>query len=721
MKTESDKHMKRHHLMRVILAVLLAASLSGGILGCSTGRHAFNTGLELEEGGRIEEALYRYAEAMKLLPEEGEFRVRFLSARDKAARQRYSTGQNLLQSGKYAEALVEFQTAWGLDASQELYRQKMEIAGKLRDSREFLAEGRTFESQNKLKEAERLFIKSVELDASCIPCREAVVRLEDKRKSRLAGFEMALKSSKPITLKFRDARLKQIFAVITQLSGINFIFDEAVKDQNITLSLENATFQQSLDLLTGMFKLGRKTLNESTIIIYAKTPDKIKQYEDMVVRTFHLDHLDAKKAVALVRTLMQVRKIHVNEDANAVVVRDTAEVTDVVEKILEAHDLPGAEVVLDVEVIEISNKNAQNVGLLLSNYNVQLGGFSPQGNLLSTSLQNSTSTSTTSAATDSLVRAFSVGKFGGYVTVPNAQYNFGKTLANGEVLSNPKIRVKNKEKAKFNVGTRVPITTTTIATTGTTSQVNVQYVDVGVKVNAEPTIQLNDEISIKISLEVSSIVSRETVGGADSATTVVTIGTRNLDTVLSLKDGETSVIGGLIANSKSESKQKVFLLGDLPLIGPLLSSNETSKDKTELILAITPRLVRGVSIPKQDLLLIRTGREDDPSLVQTNASFVQEPLYAPTDKPLQARGTAIPVPAPAVPSPAAAGIPAGEQNSSLPQPAKTADSQAERDEPPPAVPSDSKEPAQQNVAEQFETDAARGDAPNSSRGDERDR
>jgi hypothetical protein len=107
--------------------------------------------------------------------------------------------------------------------------------------------------------------------------------------------------------------------------------------------------------------------------------------------------------------------------------------------------------------------------------------------------------------------------------------------------------------------------------------------------------------------------------------------------------------------------------------------------------------------------------------VQTNASFVQEPLYAPTDKPLQARGTAIPVPAPAVPSPAAAGIPAGEQNSSLPQPAKTADSQAERDEPPPAVPSDSKEPAQQNVAEQFETDAARGDAPNSSRGDERDR
>jgi len=201
------------------------------------------------------------------------------------------------------------------------------------------------------------------------------------------------------------------------------------------------------------------------------------------------------------------------------------------------------------------------------------------------------------------------------------------------VLSNPKIRVKNKEKAKFNVGTRVPITTTTMATTGTTSQVNVQYVDVGVKVNAEPTIQLNNEISIKLSLEVSSIISRESVGGKDSATTVVTIGTRNLDTVMSLKDGETSVIGGLIANSKSESRQKVFLLGDIPLVGPLLSNKETSKDKTELILAITPRLVRGVTVLPSSTTAFNSGKEDAPSVMPPYVSFEQAADYAPAAKP----------------------------------------------------------------------------------------
>jgi len=218
--------------------------------------------------------------------------------------------------------------------------------------------------------------------------------------------------------------------------------------------------------------------------------------------------------------------------------------------------------------------------------------------------------------------------YGGFVTVPSATYNLGKTLTKGEVLSNPKIRVKNKEKSKFNVGTRVPITTTTL--NGTLSQVNVQYVDVGVKVNAEPTILLNNEISIKLGLEVSSILSKETVGGSTSPTSVVTIGTRNLDTVLSLKDGETSVIGGLIQNTQNSTKQKLFLLSDIPLIGPLLTNHDNSKDKTELILAITPRLVRGVTVPQGNLMSFTSGKEDNPALVNQLSSFDDEPLFEST-------------------------------------------------------------------------------------------
>lgn len=516
-------------------------------------------------------------------------------------------------------------------------------------------EGIEFEKGNKLKEALRYFARAIELNPGNKDYQAAQERVMAQRKSKLEGFDLNLKSSKPITLKFKDAKLKDVFNIVTQLSGINFVFDDAVKDQPVTIYLENATFQQTLDLLTNLFKLGRKIANESTVVIYPKTPEKIKQYEEMQLRTFHLNYMDAKKAINLLRGMFQIRKIYVNEESNSIVVRDTSDVVDVVDKILEASDMPDPEVVLDIEVIEVSDSNAEQLGLLLSQYSVQLGAYSPAGTLMADSLSSATTTSsttsttvTTSADISNLLQAFKMRGYGGFVTVPNAQYNLGKTLAKGEVLSNPKIRIKNREKSKFTVGTRVPITTT--STTGTTGgfSVNVQYVDVGVKVNAEPNIQLNNEIVIKISLEVSSILSRDTVGGTSSATVVATIGTRNLETVLSLKDGETSVIGGLISNSKSESKKKLFLIGDIPFLGPLLSSNNTSKDKTELLLAITPRLVRGLSIPQKSLTSFASGKEDEPSLKRPLASFDLEPVFkgnarAPEQRPVAP--ALIPVPA----------------------------------------------------------------------------
>ncbi len=244
------------------------------------------------------------------------------------------------------------------------------------------------------------------------------------------------------------------------------------------------------------------------------------------------------------------------------------------------------------------------------------------------------------------------------MTVPSATYNFAKTLSNGQTLANPRIRVKNREKSKFNVGTRVPITSTSSPTGGGT-MVNVQYIDVGVKVNAEPTIQLNDDINIKLSLEVSSVINRQTVGDASSLTTVVTIGTRNLDTVLSLKDGETSIIGGLIQDNKSESKQTFSILGDIPILGPLLTGTNKTNDKTELILAITPHIVRAITAPDADVASFWSGKEDEPSVANPYASFVQEPE--------------IPSPQPAAPAsstpqgrPAASAPLAGSANPAMP-------------------------------------------------------
>jgi general secretion pathway protein D len=620
------------YLNHLIIFSLLASTLA--LSGCSAGRRAFSKGEQFEADGNYEDAMYSYAEAFRNDPDTGEYRARFFKARDTAANLRYKKGLDQYEHGDYVGALAEFQTAYGLDPTQDRFKQKMNETTRLKDAQVAYLEGLEFEKANKLKDANRDYLAAVELDPGNKEYQEALVRISGQRKSRLEGFELSLKSSKPITLKFKDAKIKDVFRIITQLTGINFIFDEAVKDQPVSIYLENATFQQVMDLLINMNKLDSKVLNESTVLVFPRTPDKSKQYNDLTLRTFHLSYMDAKKAVNLVRTMLQVKKIYVNEESNSLIVRDTRDVVDVVEKVLEANDVPDPEVVLEVEVIEITDHNAQNLGLLLSNYNVQLGAFSPANKLLSSGSLSPTTTqvttgSTTVAATDvtvdNLLKAFSMGGYSGFVTVPNAQYNFGKTLTKGEVLSNPKIRVRNKEKAKFNVGQRVPITTTTL--NGTLSQVNVQYVDVGVKLNAEPNIQLNNEIIIKLSLEVSSILSKEIVGGSTSPTSVVTIGTRNLDTVLSLKDGETSIIGGLIQNTKNNTKQKIYLLSDIPLIGPLLTNNDATKDKTELILAITPRLVRSVTVPQNSLMSFDSGKEDDPSLRRPMASFNQEPVF----------------------------------------------------------------------------------------------
>jgi general secretion pathway protein D len=643
------------------------------LAGCGAGLSAFNKAQKLERQGNLDDAVMKYAEAAAANPDVAEYRVRFLKTSEEAAKVHLKKGEEYLGGNRYDDALREFQTAFALDPSYERAAQLSERTVKLRNSLIFFKEGEEFEKNRKLREAFRSYQKAVEINPENSEAKEAADRLLKSRKPKLDGYELNLKSTKPITLKFKDAKIKEVFNILTQLSGINFIFDEGLKDINVSIFLENATFQQALEIITGVNKLGKKVLNESTIIVYPKTPDKNKQYDELVVETFQLNKLDAKKAVNLIRTMLQVKKIYVNEDMNALVIRDTPDAIEIARKILEANDIPDAEVVLEVEVVEISKNNAENFGLVLSKYALSAAAAN-SGTLLSDSLVPPTTTSVAGAAAaqttvsaNNLLDIFRWKGFNGFLTVPSATFNFAKTLANGQTLANPRLRVKNREKSKFNVGTRVPITTTSSPVGGGVS-VNVQYVDVGVKVNAEPTIQLNDDVNIKLGLEVSSIISRQTVGDTTSLTTVVTIGTRNLDTVLSLKDGETSIIGGLIQDNKTNSKQKVFLLGDIPILGALFTGTNNTNDKTELVLAITPRIVRGITVPDADVARFWSGKEDDPSAVNPYLSFVQEPELLPAQPAVSAVSPLAPAPAagagqpvsaaPPVAAPAAAAAPA---------------------------------------------------------------
>ncbi len=663
--------------MQAIKKMILLFCAVPLMAGCAGGLAAFNKAQKLEQQGKLDDAVLKYAEASAANPDVAEYRIRFLTASEEAAKVHFKKGEEHMAVEKYDEALREFQTAYALDPSFARAGQMSDLAQKLSNARRNLKDAEEFEKEHKIHQAYGLYKKVLETDPTNAKAKEGIDRLMKSRKTKLDGFELNLKSTKPITLKFRDAKIKEVFNILSQLSGINFVFDEGLKDQNVTIYLENATFQQALDILTGINKLGKKVLNESTIIVYPKTPEKNKQYEELIVQTFQLNKLDAKKAVNLIRTMLPAKKIYVNEDMNALVIRDTPETIEIARKILEANDIPDAEVVLDVEVVEISKNKLDNFGLVLSRYAIDAaaanGSTLLSDTLVAPSVSSSSTTTTTTSTSNSgtsvtnLLNFFAWRGFNGFLTVPNATFNFAKTVANGETLASPRIRVKNREKAKFNVGTRVPITTTSSPVGGGIS-VNVQYVDVGVKVNAEPTVQLSDDINIKLSLEVSSIIGQQTVGGNTAPTTVVTIGTRNLDTVLSLKDGESSIIGGLIQDNKSTSKQKIFLLGDIPIIGSLFSGDKNTGDKNELVLSITPHIVRGITVPDPDVAQFWSGKEDEPSAVNPYASFVQEKDLQPEGQPQPAPPAPAAVPArPAIPAPPTA--PAAPPPTAAPQPA----------------------------------------------------
>ena len=192
-------------------------------------------------------------------------------------------------------------------------------------------------------------------------------------------------------------------------------------------------------------------------------------------------------------------------------------------------------------------------------------------------------------------------------TIPSATFSLQKTLTDSEILANPKIRVKNKEKAKVHIGSREPIVTTTTSANDVTSA-NVQYVDVGVKLDVEPTIQLDNTVVTKLSLEVSSVSGRKPITGGGEA---LTISTTNAQTSLVLRDGEQTIIGGLIRDDFTSGKTAIPFFGDLPFVGALISGHKRDKTKREIVLSITPHIVKNIEMPRPEVSTIWSGGEDD--------------------------------------------------------------------------------------------------------------
>ena len=563
--------------------------------GCASHPTYFSDGNKLYTQGRYDEALLEYAKAVMEQPEKHEYRIRLYETKSKAALLHYQKGKELLAGGDYQVAVSELIRASMLDPSLEGASQELKEAQRLLQIEEYYLEAEKLFKRRKLEQAKKRLENILAMDPEHRRAQELLEKVKRQHKVLIDGFELDVISDQPITLKFKDAALKDIFTIFSKLSGVNFIFDEDVNSRRVSILLEKATFSQALELLLKMNNLGKKVLNEKTIILYPNNVEKVRQYEDQIIQIFYLSNVDAKKVLNLLRTMLQLKKIFVHEELNAIVIRDKPDVIKLAQQVITASDRADSEVIFDVEIVEVGHSDIVDLGPTLSTYSIGLGlSKEGTGNLVSDTLEG-----------NNLVSSFS--NLETLYTLPSVVFDFAKTLGDSEILANPKIRVKNKEKAKVHIGSREPVVTT--STSGELTYSNVQYVDVGVKLDVEPTIQLDETIVTKLGLEVSNVSNRDVVEG--SGTTVLTITTTNAQTTLTLKDGEQTIIGGLIRDDLRETTDTIPFLGDIPGLGKLLSGTSTEKVKLEILLSITPHVVKSKDIPSPDEATIWSGGEND--------------------------------------------------------------------------------------------------------------
>jgi general secretion pathway protein D len=457
-----------------------------------------------------------------------------------------------------------------------------------------LASGRAALKEGRLERADAVARDILAESPQHPGARLLASQVAQARPLEAAVGELGPAFQKPVTLEFRDAPLRQVFEALSRSSNINFVFDKDVRsDARVTIFLRNVSMDEAMRVILNTQQLDRKLLNESSVLIFPNTAAKQREHQELITRTLYLTNADVKQVQALVRTIAKVRDIHIDERLNLMVIRDTPEVLRLVEKLIASVDLPEPEVMLEVEVMELATDRVDALGLQWPE-TAQLG---------------------ISDATGAIPAQVFIGgrnpiNFRASIANPAIVATLRGTAGNSNILANPKIRVRNRDKAKVHIGQKLPVFTTTTNFTGSTSvAASVSYLDIGLKLDVEPTIQLDNDVIIKIGLEVSNLIRQVTGPGG---TTAYEIGTRNTSTVLRLADGETQVLAGLINDEDRKSAAGVPGLSTIPVLGRLFGTQTDTRNKTEVVLLITPRVVRNLSVPDASLTRLASGTDASP-------------------------------------------------------------------------------------------------------------
>jgi len=546
---------------------LLAALLTG----CA-GYQPHRDGLALLEEGRAEEGLSKLTEATQAAPDNQSYRADLLRSRELTVNRMLAAANSERAGGRLAAAQALYERILGIDPGNS--RAVLGLESLVMDARHeaALEQAATLLKQRDL-DAARAALKPVLLENSKNGKALQLQRQIDEKVAKEAMAEPSLKAkfTKPVTLQFRDANLKMVFEALSRTSGINVLLDRDVKpDLKTSIFVKDVSVEDTINLILLQNQLEKKVISDNTVFIYPVTPAKLKDYQDLKIRSFHLTNADPKQMLSMIKTLLKTKDIFIHEKTNSIVMRDTPDAIRLAEKMVADQDIAEPEVMLEVEVLEISRSRASELGIKFP--------------------EKLTLTTPTSVTTLSQLRDLTSGE----LTVNSLSTTLNLKLSDTDtnVLASPRIRVRNREKAKIMIGSRVPVITNAVTPVSTGTPVitgSVQYLDVGLKLEVEPDIHLDNEVVIKVGLDVSSIIKE--VPNELSGTLAYEVGTRNASTVLRLKDGETQILAGLISDEDRKVASKVPGLGQIPVLGRLFSSHKDDNSKTEIVLSITPRIV----------------------------------------------------------------------------------------------------------------------------------
>ena len=525
-------------------------------------------GRSAERQQDYDRAVVEYTKAVRLNPDDAEARLALERAKVRGAADHFQRGRRFAAAGKFDQALVEYELAAELNPSSA------DIAAELGATRDQLRIQIAVARDGKT-DLQRL--------------------IERARDLPLPGRDLPADVRMPASLVFRDASSRDVFLAIARLADISLGFDPAFRETVVTVDLRHTSLENAFASVTGATQTFFRVTAPRTVLVIPDTPAKRREYEEEVVRTFYLSNADLKETMDLLRLVLDARRISPTTGTNALTLKDTPERIAAAARVLSAIDKARPEVIIDVELLEVDRTRLLEFGLQVA---------SPASPGLDGAVTVATDANQTLnlRALRSLTQADVL-----LANLPGLYYRLLKTDANTRTLANPQLRTMEGMPAQARFGERVPVPVTTfapIATGGTPQQpiTAFNYENIGVNIDITPRTHHDDDVTLALRVAVQSI-SGTGFGG------LPTFGNREITTVIRLRDGETNMLAGLIRDDERRVLNGVPGLSDLPIVGRLFAHSRTEASQTDIILTLTPHIIRVLDITEEDLRAFRVGRD----------------------------------------------------------------------------------------------------------------